>query len=56
MITDMEKPIWFDYIELDENLNQRLSDDAPEDVKAAYEKNLEELEQMNRSGQFVDKA
>lgn len=55
MITDIDAPVWSKYIELDENLNQHLRDDAPEDVKRAYEQHLKELETMSRNGEFMFK-
>lgn len=56
MITDRNKPIWFDYVEMDDNLNQRLRADTPEDVRRAYEQHLQEIDRMSRSGQYEDKA
>lgn len=56
MITEEEQPVWFDYIELDNDLNQRLRADAPEDVKEAYEQHLKELAELDKTGTFVYKA
>lgn len=55
MITEAEKPVWFDYIELDNDFNQRLRQDAPEEVKEAYEKHLKELSDFDKNGEFVYK-
>lgn len=55
MITEEEKPGWFDYIELDNDLNERLRDDAPQDVREAYEQHLRELADMSKKGEFVYK-
>lgn len=56
MITEAEKPVWFDYIELDNDLNQRLRNDAPEYVKEAYEQHLKELAELDKKGEFIYKA
>lgn len=56
MIIEAEKPVWFDYIELDNNLNQILRQDAPEEVKEAYEQHLKELAEYDKNGELVYKA
>ena len=56
MITYDEQPIWFDYLEMDNDLNQRLREDAPEEVKRAYELHLAEISELSRNGQFLEKA
>ena len=56
MITDKEQPVWFDYLYIDDDLNQRLREDAPEGVKSAYEMHLKEVSAMSRNGQYIDKA
>lgn len=55
MITENEQPIWFEYIELDNDLNQYIREDAPEEVKEAYKAHLAELEKMSESGEFISK-
>ena len=50
MISEQEQPIWFNYLELDENLNQYIRDDAPEEIKQAYANHLSELEALSESG------
>lgn len=55
MITAEEQPKWFDCLEVDENLNQYIRDDAPEDVKEAYKRHLDELERMSNAGERVFK-
>lgn len=56
MITYDEAPVWFDYVELDDNLNERLRDDAPQEVKDAYEQHLRDVSEMSRNGQYMVKA
>lgn len=56
MITYDEQPVWFDYLYVDDDLNQRLREDAPEDVKRAYELHLKEISETSKNGQFIEKA
>ena len=56
MIVEKEKPVWFDYLVMDDDLNQMLSEDAPEDVKEAYEQHLQEVSRQSAQGVFIEKA
>lgn len=56
MITESKRPIWFDYIELDDDFNEKLRDDAPQDVKEAYEQHLKSVDAMSKNGERVYKA
>lgn len=55
MIDENDKPVWFDFIEYDKELNQYLSPDTPEDVRKAYEEHLQEVENMSRRGEQIYK-
>ena len=56
MIIEAEKPVWFDYIELDNDLNEQLRQDAPKEVKEAYEQHLQELADLDKKGELVYKT
>ena len=53
MITEDEQPVWYEYIEYDKDFNPYLRDNAPEDVRKAYEEYQREIEEMTRNGEKV---
>lgn len=55
MITEQEQPVWYPYLELDNELNQYIRDDAPQEVKDAYAEHLAEIERMSESGEKISK-
>lgn len=51
-----EDCIWIDYLDIDEDtLERTLRDDAPSEVKQAYEKYLKEMQNYIDRGELVPK-
>lgn len=44
MITPEQAPVWMEYLEMDENLNQYLREDTPDDIREAYEEHQREMQ------------
>lgn len=55
MLTRDDAP-WIDYLEIDEESNERkLSNDAPDDVKKAYEEHQKKVREHINNGTMIPK-
>ena len=56
MIPAEGQPIWYEFIEYDNNLKPYLREDATPDARKAFAEHQAEIERMNESGERVEKA
>jgi hypothetical protein len=47
MIAVDEQPVWFPYLEMNNNLDMVLRDDTPDDIREAYEAEQRRISESN---------